>query len=56
MDKALEIQEKYTEAGLTVKLESAWDYFSSYKFSQLDPHAREQLASKGWGIEESESK
>ena len=42
-DEALELRRILTEAGLTVKLNYRWTYFSYYEFSQYNEHQRHML-------------
>ena len=42
-DEALELRKKLMDAGLTVKLNKTWTYFSYYKYSQCNEHQQHML-------------
>ena len=44
-DEALESRRKLMEAGLTVKLNYRWTYFSYYEYSQYNAHQRDMFTS-----------
>ena len=44
-EDALELRRKLMEAGLTVKLNYRWTYFSYYKYSQYNEHQQHMLTS-----------
>ena len=44
-DEALELRRMLMEAGLTVKLNYRWTYFSYYEYSQYNAHQRDMFTS-----------
>ena len=44
-EDALELRRKLMEAGLTVKLNYRWTYFSYYEYSQYNAHQRDMFTS-----------